>query len=46
MASPLRIGHVVKGMRDVYVVAQKLHDQVWRARSVPLFTPTAMFCAH
>lgn len=46
MASPLRIGQAVKGMRDVYVVAQKLHDQVWRARSEPLFTPTAVICAH
>ena len=40
MASSLRIGQVIKGTRDVYVVAQKLHDQVWRARSVPLLTPT------
>lgn len=31
MASSLRIGQVVKGVRDVYVVAQKLHDQVWSA---------------
>ncbi|KAF2215435.1 hypothetical protein CERZMDRAFT_36105 [Cercospora zeae-maydis SCOH1-5] len=34
MASSLRIGQVVKGIRDVYVIAQKLHDQVWSARSV------------
>ncbi|KAK5711485.1 hypothetical protein LTR17_018360 [Elasticomyces elasticus] len=31
MASSLRIGQVVKGARDVYVVVQKLHDQVWSA---------------
>lgn len=46
MASPLRTGQVVKGMRDVYIVAQKLHDQVWSARSVPLSTPTAVIRAH
>lgn len=43
MALPLRIGQVVKGVRDVYVVAQKLHDKVWRARSVSVFTPTVKF---
>ncbi|KAK5705952.1 hypothetical protein LTR17_021204 [Elasticomyces elasticus] len=31
MASSLRTGQVVKSARDVYVVAQKLHDQVWSA---------------
>ncbi|RMY45474.1 hypothetical protein D0865_09888 [Hortaea werneckii] len=31
MALPLRTGQMVKGVRDVYVVAQKLHDQVRRA---------------
>jgi casein kinase II subunit alpha len=36
MALSLRIGQVVKGARDVYVVAQKLHDHVWSARSVHL----------
>lgn len=45
MASSLRIGQVVKGLRDVYVVAQKLHDQVWSARSVPLSTQTSVICA-
>ncbi|SMQ48368.1 unnamed protein product [Zymoseptoria tritici ST99CH_3D7] len=34
-ASPLRIGQVLKGVKDVYVVAQKLHDQVWSARTTP-----------
>jgi casein kinase II subunit alpha len=36
MVSSLRIGQVVKGAKDVYVVAQKLHDHVWSARSVNL----------
>ncbi|KAK4889762.1 hypothetical protein LTR27_011474 [Elasticomyces elasticus] len=31
MASSLRIGQVVKGARDVYIVAQKLHGHVWSA---------------
>lgn len=42
MAPPLRIGQVVRGMRDAYVVAEKLHDHVWRARSISLLTPTAV----
>ncbi|WPG97786.1 Hypothetical protein R9X50_00056700 [Acrodontium crateriforme] len=44
MASPLRIGQVVKGMRDVYDVAQKLHDQVWRA-STPAQKQVVLKCA-
>ena len=44
MASSLRMGQMVKGVKDVYVVAQKLHDQVWSARSVPLSTPTSAIC--
>jgi casein kinase II subunit alpha len=36
LALSLWIGQVVKGARDVYVVAQKLHDHVWSARSVHL----------
>jgi hypothetical protein len=34
MASPLKVGQVLRGAKDVYVVARKLHDQVWTARLV------------
>ncbi|EGP89626.1 uncharacterized protein MYCGRDRAFT_37854 [Zymoseptoria tritici IPO323] len=40
-ASPLRIGQVLKGVKDVYVVAQKLHDQVWSARSIQSCTASS-----
>lgn len=35
MASSLRAGQWVRGMRDRYELTRKLHDQVWVARLVP-----------
>jgi hypothetical protein len=37
MASTIRVGQALKGMRDTYVVAKQLHSHVWTARSVHVF---------
>jgi casein kinase II subunit alpha len=36
MALYLRIGQAVKGTKDIYLVAQKVHNHIWSARSVHL----------